>query len=152
VGWQRPRESFCAVLLHDAVYVAGASDNEVCSAALARKLFAEVPDLDLNAVERLILLTASHGKIIPAEVDRDTALFLDCDMSILGTPPAVYAAYEQQIAVEYAHIPRVLFRRGRRRFLEHLLAQPRIFLSDEFHQRLDQQARVNLSSALARLS
>jgi predicted metal-dependent HD superfamily phosphohydrolase/ligand-binding SRPBCC domain-containing protein len=149
LGWQRPRETFCAVLFHDAIYRAGATDNESRSAAFARSVLGGVPELDLAEVERLIILTASHGKLAPAQVDRDTALFLDCDMAILGAAPAVYAAYEQNIRIEYAHVPKPLFRRGRQRFLARLLAEPRIFLSEDFHQRLDAPARENVRAALA---
>src|SRR5688572_19594593 len=61
VGWERPREVFLALLFHDAVYHAGASDNEVRSAQLARDAIRRwLPETELDAawVERLIHLTA----------------------------------------------------------------------------------------------
>jgi predicted metal-dependent HD superfamily phosphohydrolase len=48
-------------------------------------------------------------------------------------------------------VPREAYRAGRRRFLAALLAAPRIFHSEEFHERLDQQTRSNLQRALDRL-
>jgi len=45
-------------------------------------------------------------------------------------------------------VPAWLFKLNRRRFLKALLAKPRIFLSDWFHERLDAQARVNLRRAV----
>jgi predicted metal-dependent HD superfamily phosphohydrolase len=145
--WQKPRETFCAVLYHDAIYVAGASDNELRSAELARAELAGL-ELDLDETARLIELTASHGKLTPGEVDRDTALLLDCDMAILGAPAERFAEYERHIRQEYAAIPDELFRAGRARFLERLLGAERIFLSDDFHRRFDARARANLAEAL----
>ena len=44
------------------------------------------------------------------------------------------------------------YRAGRKAFLQRLLDAPRIFLSDDFHERLDAAARVNLRFALKRLA
>jgi predicted metal-dependent HD superfamily phosphohydrolase len=145
VGWTHPREAFVALLFHDAVYTAGAHDNEERSAELAREAIARwLPGVDDERVARLIRLTARHGSLAPADVDGEAALFLDCDMAILGSDAATYDAYERNIAREYAAVPVEQFRSGRRRFLERLLATERIFLSAYFHQRLDSAARANL--------
>jgi predicted metal-dependent HD superfamily phosphohydrolase len=145
--WQKPRETFCAVLYHDAIYVAGSSDNEERSAEWARGELDGL-EVDRDEVARLIVLTASHGKLSPGDVDRDTALFLDCDMAILGAPAERFAEYQRQIREEYAAIPDDLFRAGRSRFLERVLNSERIFLSDDFHRRFDARARANLAEAL----
>jgi predicted metal-dependent HD superfamily phosphohydrolase len=147
-GWTRPAEVMLAILFHDAVYQPGRSDNEARSAELAR---AQVPrwwpqaGYDLERVAELILLTARHGQLQPQDVDAEAALFLDCDMAILAAPPAVFDAYDAGIAAEYrGHVPGLLYRINRRRFLRGLLARPRIFLSDFFHARCDADARANL--------
>jgi len=152
LGWKRRPETFLALLYHDAIYVGGRSDNEERSAVFAREQIGDLAEVDVCEVERLILLTAQHGKLTPDIVDRDAGLFLDCDMSILGAEPDVFAAYEAGIRSEYAHVPDLLFRIGRRRFLQRLLDQQRIFLSDDFHNRIDRQVRVNLALALAKIS
>src|SRR5258708_7280841 len=88
VGWQRPREVYLALLFHDAVYVPGSTDNETQSAELARDLVARYlpdPTLDRDRIAQLILLTCAHGKLSPSDVDPEAALFLDCDMAILGS-------------------------------------------------------------------
>ncbi len=148
LGWRRPCEGFLALLYHDAVYVAGRGDNEAMSAAFARAHVGGLPGVDIAEVERLIMLTASHGRTLPAEVDGETALLLDCDLAILGAPADRFAEYDRAIAIEYGHLPREDYRVGRRRFLERLLARPRIFLSDDFHARFDAPARRNLAWAL----
>ncbi|MBV6784912.1 hypothetical protein KWH02_06685 [Xanthomonas campestris pv. uppalii] len=153
-GWRQPTEVWLAVLFHDAVYQPGRNDNEAQSALMAAE---DIPRwwpqarVDVERVQALILLTARHGQVQPQDVDEDAALFLDCDMAILAAPAAVFDAYDQAIAEEYrGHVPSVLFRRNRRRFLAAVLKQPRIFLSDYFHTRHDTAARANLRRRLGR--
>jgi predicted metal-dependent HD superfamily phosphohydrolase len=153
VGWQKPKETRVALLYHDAVYVPGRHDNEEASAELARAAMVRyTPDVDASRVADLILLTAKHGKLGPADVDGEAALFLDCDMAILGAESARFDDYERAIAVEYSVVPPELYAAGRRRFLETLLQVPRIFCSDYFHARLDRAARDNLRRALGALA
>ena len=151
-GWLQPSEAYLAVLYHDAVYEAGRSDNESRSAELAIEHIARwVPDAGVEAarVAELIHLTARHGRFEPGDVDADAALFLDCDMAILGAEPAVFDAYDRGIAAEYrGHVPAWVFKLNRRRFLKGLLGRERIYLSDFFHARLDAQARINLRRAV----
>jgi len=149
-GWAGPAEAFFAVLYHDAVYEPGRGDNESRSAALAVEHLARwQPGVDAGRVARLIGLTARHGALAPADVDPDAALFLDCDMAILGAPPAAFDAYDRAIAAEYrGRVPAWTYRLNRRRFLKGLLARERLFLSDWFHERLDRQARINLRRAV----
>jgi predicted metal-dependent HD superfamily phosphohydrolase len=151
-GWTQPPEAWLAVLYHDAIYEPGRKDNEARSAQLAREHIAQWPPdagIDADRVAALIELTARHGMLAPAEVDRDAALFLDCDMAILGAPPEVFDAYDRGIAAEYrGQVPGWMYRLNRRRFLKALLGRERIFLSDFFHERLDAQARRNLRRAV----
>lgn len=152
-GWTQPREVALAALYHDAVYDPARRDNEARSAELARAEIARwLPGdgIDLDAVARLINLTARHGALGPDDVaDDDARNFLDCDMAILGAPAPVFDAYDQGIAAEYrGHVPGWLFRINRRKFLKALLARPRIYLGDFFHDRLDAAARANLRRVL----
>lgn len=150
-GWAQPQEVLLAALFHDAVYLPGAKDNEAKSAGLARQAietFLPRAGVDSARVEQLILLTAKHGQLAPRDVDADQALFLDCDLAILGAEPATFDAYQRAIALEYAHLPGPRFALGRRRFLSGLLRRDRIYLSDFFHARLDAAARANLARAL----
>lgn len=150
-GWQHPKEVFLAILFHDAIYVAGRSDNELKSADLALEAcatFLPREPLDTARIRSLIELTAKHGKLDRDELDEETRLFLDCDMAILGSPAATFDAYDAAIAEEYAAIPRLVYRFNRNKFLQKLLDAPRIFLSDHFHHRLDAAARANLRRAL----
>jgi predicted metal-dependent HD superfamily phosphohydrolase len=152
--WDDPVSVALAVLFHDAVYVAGQSDNEQASAELAERCLAAHPVAEACSparVRQLIMLTARHGGLDPAELDRDAARFLDCDMAILGAEPQRFAAYERAIAEEYVQLPAAAYRAGRARFLNKLLSSPRIYLSDTFRDRYERLARENLTRALAAL-
>jgi predicted metal-dependent HD superfamily phosphohydrolase len=152
-GWRQPHEVVLAALFHDAVYVAGAADNEARSADLAAQAidtFLPGQGIDTARVRALILRTAHHGKQTPTEVDADAAHFLDCDMAILAAEPARFDAYHAAIAEEYRNVvPAFIFNINRRRFLQTLLESPRIYLSEFFHRRLDARARANLRRVLS---
>jgi predicted metal-dependent HD superfamily phosphohydrolase len=155
IAWSQPAEVWLAALFHDAIYVAGAPDNEAKSAALARDAIARwLPDVKVDAdrVAALIELTARHGRLVAADVDPEAALFLDCDAAVLAAPDEEFARYDAGIAAEWASVVTPeQYRAGRKAFLQRLLDAPRIFLSDDFHERLDAAARVNLRFALKRL-
>ncbi len=148
VGWVQPAEVQVAILFHDVVYDVTRADNEARSAARAREAIARAwPAVDADRVAQLIELTAQHGALTSA--DGDAALFLDCDLAILGAAPARYDEYERAIAIEYARVAADAYRAGRRAFLARLAAKPRLYFSDFFHARLDATARANLARALA---
>lgn len=146
VGWDSPADVYAAVLFHDAIYDPQRKDNEARSADLAKDHGAS------DYARLLIMLTSKHGQLAPGDVDRDAANFLDCDTAILGAEPAQFDAYDAAIRREYAGIPEPEYRTARRAFLSNMLAQPRIFLGDLFHARLDKAARENLARAIERYS
>lgn len=154
MGWKQPREVFLAVLFHDIVYQVGAPDNEQQSARRAAdcvSTYLAGAGIDTAVVVKLIELTARHGNLAPGDVSEDTALFLDCDMAVLGAAPEVYDRYEQDVAQEYLQVyPPAMYSLGRKRFLEGLLARERIYLSPFFHALLDEAARANIRRALER--
>jgi predicted metal-dependent HD superfamily phosphohydrolase len=138
-----------AAWYHDAVYRPGRRDNEARSAALARSALVALGLGPLaERVEVLILATRLHR----AGPDDDAArLFLDADLAILGADPGAYARYAEGVRAEHRAIPDLLFRRGRRAFLEGLLASPSIFRTSHFRARYERQARENVRGELARL-
>lgn len=160
-GWAQPRETWLALLYHDAVYQPGRGDNEARSAAFAAQQIEQglahvpgQPPIDAQRVAGLIELTARHGSIDRAELaddphPEDACNLLDCDMAILGAAPARFDAYDAGIAAEFRGLmPAWLYRIRRRAFLKSLLARDRIYLGEFFHARLDAQARANLRRAL----
>lgn len=152
-GWIHPAEVFLALVYHDAIYSAGAANNEERSAAFARREIERwfpPRTLEADMVDRLIQLTAHHGSLERGAVTREEALFLDCDTAILGAPPEEFDEYDRQIAEEYGALPIEVFERGRRAFLGRLLAKDHVFLSDYFEKRLGDAARANLRRRVQR--
>jgi predicted metal-dependent HD superfamily phosphohydrolase len=150
VGWAQPCEVFWAILFHDFVYQAGAQDNEARSAEVAQRCLAALgPVLDVTRVVQLIELTARHGSLREIEVDREAALFLDCDMAILGADAEAFSSYDRKVAKEYASLDPEIYEAGRRAFLTRLLGPNPIFLSAYFRARREAAARANLERRLA---
>ena len=143
---RRPAEVEIALWFHDAAYDPKARDNEERSADwAARSLLAA--DCDAAVAERvraLVLATDGHA----ASDDPDTQLLLDVDLSILGAAPARFAEYERQVRAEYAHVPEAEFRTRRAQVLGSFLKRPRIYLTDAFHDALEQRARQNIAALL----
>lgn len=151
--WQNAVAAFLALLFHDAVYRPGAPDNEEQSAVLLQQTVGGmVAPATLSAAADLIRLTAGHGRHDPRALPPDARLLLDCDAAILGAPPARYRRYAAGVQAEWAAVvDEAGWSRGRADFLDRLLAQKRVFLSDLFRDRLEAQARENLAAERAAL-
>ncbi|WP_458097553.1 HD domain-containing protein [Roseomonas sp. WA12] len=142
-----------AIWYHDAIYDPAARDNEERSAALLRAdLSGLVHPQVIGIAAEMIRLTAGHAlpPDLPENWREDVTLFLDLDLAVLGAPPAEYDVYERGIAAEFEPVHgRDAYRNGRAAFLRGLLARPRLFLTDRFHEALDRTARGNIARALA---
>lgn len=139
-----------ATWYHDIVYDPKRKDNEAKSAELAcEAILRHGLAVDAEVVRRLVLRTAEHGSA--KDLEPDEALFLDCDTAVLGGSDEDYDRYERGVAEEYrAVVPSLVYRFGRRRFLERMLASERIFHSDFFRERLEARARANLRRTLGK--
>jgi len=138
-----------AIAYHDVVYNATRKDNEEKSAVLARERLTAL-SYPLPAIDRVvahILATKSHQQ----NEDRDTNLFTDADLSVLGAPWETYREYYQQIRKEYSIYPDLLYKPGRRKVLQHFLDLPSIFKTEVFKMRYEEQARENLLRELEAL-
>lgn len=138
-----------ALAFHDAVYQVTSSNNEERSAALARRELSAlgVEAKYLQPCERLILATKRHEAY-----DASSELFVDADLSILGSDPATYERYVQSIRQEYWIFPDFMYRKGRKKVLEHFIRREQIFYSDYFSARYEVAAKRNLSMELSTLS
>ncbi|MEO8334276.1 MAG: hypothetical protein ABI664_04855 [bacterium] len=147
---------FLALVFHDAIYVAGRTDNEQASATLARETLSpmcSVSASDLDAIERMILATRDHHGM-SGTLSADELVVLDLDLSMLGASREEYARYAQQIHDEYvpAATTDARFRIGRTEFLEQMLKLPHVFLTAEGRRRWDAAARANLVWEVAELT
>jgi predicted metal-dependent HD superfamily phosphohydrolase len=153
--FDNPRAVLLALLFHDSVYVPGDKDNEIRSAELAERMLrfrSRVPESERRSVSRMILLTASHHSAAH-RLTPDEAKLLDIDLGILGQAWPVYQDYMQGVRREFC--PSVTsdfeFRIGRRAFLEGVLDQQRIFMTDEAADRLEATARANIGTEIGLL-
>lgn len=140
-----------AILWHDAIYQPGQRDNERRSAKLARSELTScgVDHADVEEVVRLIRLTEKHRV---ASGDRLGALMVSIDLAILGADPARYKAYAADVRLEYSHVPEKLWRMGRSLVLERMLDKDVLFPDREFRDRLEAQARANMTAEIASLA
>lgn len=138
-----------AIWYHDAVYRSRRQTNEEESAELARSEL--TPLLPAHLVEAVVALIRSTQAHQPAEGPADAELFLDFDLSILGSPSPVYARYTKAIRAEYRWVPAFIYRTKRAEVLQRFLERPSIYLTKELQQRFEELARENLSRELALL-
>jgi len=134
-----------AIVYHDTIYSTRHFKNEVKSAKLAvnRLRYVGFPEPELERCRNLILATEKHGA-----GDYETNLFTDADLSILGAEPEPYRQYAAQVRKEYYIFPEILYQSGRKKVLRHFLSMPRIFKSQEFYERYEMKARMNLQDEM----
>ncbi len=140
----RPEAVMWAVFYHDIIYNPLRKDNEERSAKYARKIMRQlnIPEETIALTEQLILATQHH--IAPPDALPDFQYFLDADLAILGAKPEKYERYTKAIRREYRLIPDFMYRPGRRRVLEQLLAKPTLYYTPPFFKRFEARARENM--------
>jgi predicted metal-dependent HD superfamily phosphohydrolase len=147
---RHPVEVEASVWFHDAVYMAGASDNEDRSARLAQESLsraAVAPDR-CQRVADLIFAT----RHVSTSDDPDAQLLCDIDLSILGREAAAYDEFERRIRSEYAWVPAPVYRTSRSKVLAGFLQRTAIYQTPPFAARYESRARQNLQRALRTLS
>jgi predicted metal-dependent HD superfamily phosphohydrolase len=150
-----PEAVEAAIWFHDAIYDSRAKDNEARSADLARQgLAGRAHASRIERIGRMIEATATHQApdLGHPGANRDAALFLDMDLSILGASPATFDAYEEAVRREYQWVDDTAWRTGRAAVLKNFLARPHIFLTPEFRGRFERQARENMERSVERLA
>jgi predicted metal-dependent HD superfamily phosphohydrolase len=131
---------------HDVIYDALKSDNEEQSALLAEKRMLQigVPTESIALTKAQILATKTHIK----SENLDTNYFTDADLSILGQDWDAYHQYLKSVRKEYAIYPKLVYNPGRKKVLNHFLGMERIFKTDYFFDKYENQAKLNLKKEL----
>jgi predicted metal-dependent HD superfamily phosphohydrolase len=140
-----PLSSLLALFYHDLVYNTLRGDNEKQSADQASAVLNEWK-IDASVVKRvcdIILATTKHESSDP-----ETMVFLDADMAILGADAEIYHDYAQKVRREYSIYPDLLYNPGRRKFVESTLKREKIFLTEAFQKKYEEQAWINLTNEL----
>jgi predicted metal-dependent HD superfamily phosphohydrolase len=139
-----------SIFYHDIIYNVLRKDNELRSAALAVKRLAllQLPAAQCEAVKVFIEATHTH-KIPDKGVNQsDLAFFLDFDMAILGAPWEEYEVYTRQVRKEYRVYPDMLYKPGRKKFLQSTLQASNIFHTQLFKTTFEATARANMEKEL----
>lgn len=144
-----PALQLCA-WFHDYIYDPQAIDNEMESAIAAERILSRLKiNFDtVRLVQQIILSTRKHEPFLE---EIDNLIFLDVDLSILGTSPDKYLAYSQAIRREYSHLSDRDYQEGRKQVLTQFLARERIYYTDYFYQQLESTARKNLQTEINNL-
>lgn len=135
-----------AIFYHDIVYSPLQKDNEKKSAAIAVERLQQLglQAAQLEHIRQMILATQTHTPT----ADTDTNLLLDFDLSILGSEWETYLTYTQQIRKEYSIVPYFLYRKGRRKVLQHFLSMPAIYKTKLFQDQYELSAKGNIEREL----
>jgi predicted metal-dependent HD superfamily phosphohydrolase len=143
-----------ALYYHDVIYDPTRSDNEAKSAEyIVAKLGRYLSTEQCARIRALIMMTATHqlDDFESSNANNDAAYLLDMDLSILGATWPEYEHYAQAVRQEYAHINTAAYQLGRIAVLEDLLAHSSLYLTDDYHDRLEQQARLNIKREIKSL-
>ncbi|NMJ41552.1 hypothetical protein GWK16_09890 [Roseomonas sp. JC162] len=151
-GIAEPPAFILAILFHRAVFDPRTSDSAARSAELLRRAIGPaVPMRTLDRAAALIL--AIDGGEIPETDDPslrgDAALLLDFRNAVLGSDYRRFAAYEQALRVEAAHLAPERYDMARSAALRMLLWRDRIFFTDRFYLACEKRARRNIQAVIA---
>jgi predicted metal-dependent HD superfamily phosphohydrolase len=141
---------FFSLCYHDVVYDVEqnivANDNEEKSAALAERHLRLLgyPTEKIEKCCQQIRATQKHH----TSRDKDTNYLTDADLSILGQPWKVYAAYKNNIRKEFQVYPEHIYNTGRRKVLELFLSMEPLFKTAHFRQLYEQKAKDNIRKEL----
>lgn len=138
-----------ALWYHDAIYELYAKDNERQSANWAvRFLQKSGANRDVtDEVERLIMVTC-HDALPQSHLQQ---VMVDIDLAILGSSSERFEEYGEQVRQEYAHVPKLIYRYKRKAVLKGFLQRDKIYQTDVFTARYENQARMNLNMEIATL-
>ncbi len=131
-----------SIFYHDVIYDASSKSNEEKSADVAKARLQEmhVNSSDISEIYHQILATKAHQN----SESKDLNYLLDADLSVLGKDLETYIDYTQKIRKEYSIYPDLLYKPGRKKVLKHFLAMEKIFKTDDFQAKYEEQARRNI--------
>ena len=144
---QQPKEVLFSIFYHDYVYKVTRKDNELKSAEHAIALLKPNQQLNKQLVFDLILATQLHHH----NQNKDINWLIDFDLKILSKDWEDYKTYCQQIRNEYNIYPDFLYNPGRKKALEHFLANKNIYQTQEFRTLFEDKARENIQKEIATL-
>lgn len=133
-----------ALWCHDVIYIPGAPDNEARSADwFVCRADGRIAGAD--RVATMILDTTHTG--VPADLAGCYAA--DIDLATLGSPGTRFRRNAMLLRAERPDMNDIGYDAAERKYLGRLLARPRLYHTDLFHDRYEAPARRNLALRLA---
>lgn len=139
-----------ATFFHDAIYKTTSGNNEKESAELAQKHLKALRFDEEQTLSVCALIEATAGHHAEAGNWR-SSMFLDADLSVLGSTPERYQRYSEAIRREYQWVPGFMYRKARKKILGNFLEREQLYFCDPVYDRLEAIARENLSEEMKRL-
>ncbi|MFI1744610.1 HD domain-containing protein [Thalassobellus sediminis] len=133
-----------AIWYHDIIYKPTKNNNEEKSALLAKKRLKSLnfDEKTIKIIQNLIISTKKHELILTE--NNDNSYLLDIDLSILGSEWNTYKTYIKNIRKEYAIFPDFIYKKGRKKVLQHFLERKNLYFTEFFKNKFEEQARENL--------
>lgn len=142
-----PDQVEMAIWFHDVINEPGERDNEQLSADYFRSKADGLMNTGfVDAVVDLILVTTHRQP--PS--DPDQQFICDIDLASFGLPWECFIRDSDAVKAEFPGTDSEYFR-AKAVFLEAMLARPKIFLTDFFHDRYERQARENIGLLLEQI-
>lgn len=137
-----------SIWYHDIIYKPTRKDNEEKSAFLANKRLEllKIDEKPLEIVQNLIISTKNHTVIL--NENNDNSYLLDIDLSILGSDWNTYQNYSKNIRKKYAIYPSFMYKKGRKKVLQHFLERETLYFTEIFQHKYEEKARNNLTKEI----
>ncbi|MEM5566504.1 hypothetical protein WNY78_15385 [Psychroserpens sp. AS72] len=140
-----------SIWYHDIIYKPTNKNNEVKSAEFAQNRLKQF-NFDEKRIEIITILIKSTEKhTVILNNNNDNAYILDIDLSILGTQWDVYQNYIQNIRKEYAIYPDFIYKKGRKKAMQHFLERESIYFTILYQNKFETQARQNIEREISNL-
>lgn len=140
-----------SIWYHDIIYSSSKHDNEEKSAdfAVSKLNTLKLKKEDIETCKSMILSTKEHIPFITE--NEDNKFLLDFDLAILGKDWNSYKDYSQKIRKEYIRYPNFMYKKGRKKALEHFLEREKIYHTDEYYKLFEKAARDNITKEISLL-
>jgi predicted metal-dependent HD superfamily phosphohydrolase len=138
-----------AIWFHDLIYIPGSSENETQSAWQMTVLMRGIFAYDELVTATSHILATAYGKKQTMPFSSSSKRVRDIDLLSLAAERTDYQINTARIREEH-NLPDSVWKAGRRHFIEQMLAQKRIFLTEELHAWFEYRARSNLQYELTK--
>ncbi len=146
-----------AIWFHDCIYTFTSGHDERMSQEILFSSLGHFKIPGLSNISRMIELTTGHTN----PITQDEKLFVDIDLSILGSESGVYKEYSKAIFNEFKNFHPVpeglnktfddMFKHGRIAFLKDMLGRSSIYKSQACKNRFESEARFNILTEINEL-